>query len=526
MVFRAFPASVLAAALLAASLAALSGCNSADELKAKRIERADKHFDEIGKRTIPPGVVFTLPMCIDSALKNNLSLKVDDLQVAISKERRTAAILGMLPELNVRENLTNRNNEPGSSSESLATGQQSLVPSKSSQEGESNTTVELALSTLDFGLAYFNALQADDKVFFERQQKRRSAQNMIVDVVNAYFRVASTQYAMEETEGLLKAAENVDKTLFELSKDKTLSPFRALDERKRFIAQRKRLMDYRKSYENSCIELRSLMGYLPTSEIKVDTKCLDKLNSISVSDVDVLTRMALNERPELYQIDLQHHMTILEARKAILMMFPNVRVFEDFNNSSNKYLYNQSWWEIGLRASYNLLKLPQQIEEYRAYDKEADQIDLRALVLTVGIMAQVRIAHANMMEVKERYELDEKVYQANQEYLQYARSNADVLGKVSPLEIVRLEVETTETAIDRAQSLSNYYLAYYRLLNTIGIEAIDQKDVQETVAKLEEKAHAEEEREKAAPARDIKLEYLPLAPPVVQPEGRGADSKI
>jgi len=489
--------SVLASALLAASLVALNSCGtSQDELKQQRIEKADKHFDAISKRVVPPAVTLSLPMCIEAALKSNLDLKVEDLKVAVASEKVTAEMLGMLPELNVSENVTNRNNEPGSSSESLITGTQSLEPSKSSQKFEADTKIELALSTLDFGLAYFNSMQAKDKNFYEEQQRRRTAQSLIVDVVTAYFKVAASQYAVERTEELLAKCDKVDELLDSLIKDKAISPLRALDERKRFITQRKRLMEFRRSYENSCVELRSLMGYLPTKEIRVDASCLEKINAIAVQDPEILTRIAIKERPELYQLDLQRHITALEARKTILMMFPNVRMFTDFTNSTNKYLYNQSWMEVGFRAAYNLLKLPQQIEQYRSLDKEIDSVDVKTLAMTVGVLAQVRIAHANMMEVKDRFELDQKVYDAYRQHLEYAKSNASVIGKISPLEITKLELETAETAIDRTQSLGNYYLAYYRLLNTIGVEAIDQARIDEVVSKLAAEAKAEAEAEK------------------------------
>ena len=418
-------------------------------------------------------------------------------------------MLGMLPELNVSENYTARNNEPGSTSISLETNQQSLEASKSSEKVELDTKVELALSTLDFGLAYMNTIQANDKALHEEQQKKRTAQNLVVEVVTAYFKVPTAQNAVEQTERLIALCDGVEKNLGELTKDKVISPLRALDEKKRFITQRKRLMEFRRSYENSCVELRSLMGYLPSKEIKVDTKCLDQLNVIQTPDVDILTRIALKERPELFQLDLQHHITVVEARKTILMMFPNVRMFTDFTNSTNKYLYNQSWWEVGVRATYNLLKLPQQIEQYKALDKEADALDIKTLAMTVGVMAQVKIAHANMEEVKSRYMLDQRIYDAYQEHLGYAKNNADVLGKISPIELARLELETAETAIDRTQSLSNYYLAYYRLLNMIGVPSIDQQDIGEVVAKLADKAKQEEASEnKAGKLSDAELEAL------------------
>jgi hypothetical protein len=292
----------------------------------------------------------------------------------------------------------------------------------------------------------------------------------------------------------------VEKVFAELGDSKSVSPLRLLDERKRFIQLEKRLMEYRRSYQNSCIELRALMCYLPIDDIQVDTKALQKINVVQMPNIDLLEKIALMERPELYQLDIETSVTVTEARKTILMMFPNVKVFTDFNNSSNSFLYNHSWWEIGMRAAYNLLKLPQQIAKYRTINSEIDEISLRTLALSIGVMSQVRIAHANVIEVKERFDLDEKVYLAYSDHLKIARQNFTAGGALSKLELDRMELETAETQIDRTLSLGNYYLSYYRLLNTVGIQSLDQK----TLDRLTEEIKLSEAKTKVDSEQKIK----------------------
>ncbi|OPZ16762.1 MAG: hypothetical protein BWZ04_03068 [Firmicutes bacterium ADurb.BinA205] len=41
-------------------IAALAGCQNNDELKQQRIEKADKHFEAIGKRVIPQNTTLSL----------------------------------------------------------------------------------------------------------------------------------------------------------------------------------------------------------------------------------------------------------------------------------------------------------------------------------------------------------------------------------------------------------------------------------------------------------------------------------
>ena len=471
--------------LLASVVVMLFGCyNSEEEFRKKRVETSKKHYEEINKKVIPKGKIFTMPECIKLALEQNLDLKVFELREAVNRERKTAAMLGMLPELNMSMDATSRNNTAASNSENVKTGNQTFASSKSSEKDEVAFKLEMALSTLDFGLAYFNSSQAHDRMILTRQQTRRAAQNLKLDVVKTYLKVAAAQDAIETTEVLIKKCHNIQGVITELMKSKRVSAMRLLDERKRFIRLEKRLMTYRRSYNNACIELRALMGYLPINDIRVDTKALKEITVVDLPSIDTLEKIALVERPELYQLDIQVSITVTEARKTILMMFPNVRIFADFNNSSNKFLYHQSWWEIGVRAAYNLLKLPQLVSEYYSIETEADELAMRTLALSIGVMSQVRIAQANIDDVKERYELDNKVYQAYADHLKVALQNYQSGGALSKLEINRLELETAETEIDRLLALSNYYLSYYRLLNTVGVTSLDKETVKTILAEI------------------------------------------
>lgn len=376
----------------------MGGCQTVDEYKAERVKKVDEAFKKIKGNDLPATKPLSLPYCIDLALKNNLDMKVYSIQQTVDNERKTAAMLGMLPDLEVSDGMDYRTNTPGAKSEGIATGQQSLEFSQSSQQYENRVRVELLFSMIDFGLAYFNSVQTQDKSLITGEEKRRAAQNLILDVTSAYLRVASAQYEMEKVEGMLKECESTEAALNNITSSRGISKSDALVEQKKFINLKLQLREYRRDYENSSIQLRSLMGYYPTNEIRVDTTIIDKMANLKVPNVQLLEEIALLERPELFQLDIQQHVTIVEARKKILMMFPNVQAFVDFTGDSNKYLYNKTWWEIGARAAYNLLRLPQNIAEYNALDSQADQIDAQVIALSVGIISQVRIAHASLQE--------------------------------------------------------------------------------------------------------------------------------
>ena len=463
-----------------------TGCHNSEYYRQQRVEKARKDFSKISKRTIDENKVFTLNECIGTALKHNLALKVYDLKEQIASEKVTARILGMLPEINITNQLNSRNRTPGARSQSIETGKQSLVSSKSIDNTVNNIKIELAISTLDFGLAFLNSAQAEDRQLIAIEQKKRAAQNLVFDVVKTYFKVAASQDAIETAEKLLLKCRKLEKVFIELNTNKSVSPFRLLDERKRFIRLEKRLMSYRRHYQDSCIELRSLMGYVPNEKIKVDTRWLKKLNLATLPSIDIMEKIALTERPELYQLDFESNVLVNEARKTILTMFPTVKIFIDFTNSNNSYLYTQSWSQVAVHAAYNLLRLPQRLADYSATNIEIDEISMRTLALSIGIMSQVRIAHANIQEVKQRYELDDRTYLAYKEHLLAASQSYKSGSSLSKLELDRLELETAETYINRLISISNYYVAYYRLLNTIGIKDLAPETISRIVSEIKQ----------------------------------------
>ena len=485
------------------------GCKTAQDYRDERAEYAVKHFEFARYREMMEGQKLSLKECIKMALDNNLELKVMSIEENVAKEMRTAEMLGMLPELNISDSFTGRSNIPASSSKKVADGGLTYGYSTSQDRNVNYFNVDLALSVVDFGLAYFNTQQARDRVMIREQRTRRARQNLTFDVVKTYFQVAAAQRAIKITTGLLEDCRSRYQLIEKLSKSRAITPFRAFDETKRFVEMEKRLTNYIRSYENSCVELRSLLGMHPGGKILVDDSYLNQVPKFEFPEIELMEQIALLERPELYEIDMQKHVNVLECRKEIVKMFPNVRLFYDFVNSNNSFLYHASWDELGIRAAYNLLKLPQHIKQYQAYSAQVDAEETRTFSLAIGIMAQVRIAHANLISVKERYEIDNKVYTAYSKNLKWALTSRKLTGDLSNLELDHMRLSTAETEIERLMSLGNVYVAYFRILNTVGISKLDAGSLNVLRNELvKARERAAEELGKAADEHKAKMDKL------------------
>ena len=106
----------LGSAGIVAGMVVTSGCKSAEEYREERAEYAVKHFELAKYRDMMEGERVNLSQCIKLALEHNLDMKVLNLEKEVAREMRTADMLGMLPELNVTNTYTGRDNTPASSS--------------------------------------------------------------------------------------------------------------------------------------------------------------------------------------------------------------------------------------------------------------------------------------------------------------------------------------------------------------------------------------------------------------------------
>ncbi len=211
------------------------------------------------------------------------------------------------------------------------------------------------------------------------------------------------------------------------------------------------------------------MGYAPSSNIQVDTKIF-KDKSVKKVDIEKLVKKALLTRTELKEFDIKKDILSLESKKKFALLFPNVSLSAAFNSSSNSYLENSNWFDIGARASFNLFALPTKYKEYKKSFLDDEVLNAETIAMTVAIIAQVRIAYANLCEVRSRYELSNEIYRTHLKQLKLARSEIKIGGDLSEIEIFKMSMETANASIERVQQLANYKLAYYRLLNAVGID--------------------------------------------------------
>jgi len=463
MPFKAFRGIIIAGS----AAVVLSACHNVDQLREIRRLKTEEHFTKIQAKT-SEDKVFSLQDCLNAAYEHNLDLKVYELREAVVKEQKTAEMLGMLPELNIEVNHSHRDSMANSQGKNLTTGVVGNSPSGSTEQEVSVYKYEAVFNIIDFGLSYYNSLQEHDRALIIEVERKRAKQNLRYTVAKAYFKVALIQYATEKTERLMEICQNSEELIKQMQDNKSAAPLRLLTEQKTFLKLKQRLLSYRKAHRNACVELKRSIGFAPMNIIKVDVSVLDSLPNMELIDVEKLERIALNYRPELYEADIQKDILAIEAKKELLSLLPNVEAFSNYNKSTNTYLYNKGWSSAGIRASYNLLKVPAKAMKREATKSTMEKMDDEILAKSMAIMAQVRLAHAGIKEAEESFWIVRDIDEKYQQHLIAARNQRNTTGAVSDLDINKLELEAEGVSIEKAQAVSSYHLSYYRLLNAIG----------------------------------------------------------
>lgn len=479
-------------------LVSLCSCTTEEGLRSQRVDLAVRHFDRAKYRQVPDEPL-TLQKCIQLALEHNLDLKASKMEEEVAGYQKAAELLRMLPEINFNYTGTYRDRFASSGSAQIADDGSSYGASTSQKKSINHYNLDFALSVMDFGLAFFNTQQAQDRSLMLQQRNIRLAQNLVLDVTKVYFNVAVFQRAKNMSEELIRDCKNLNKLISDLAKANKIDPFRAFEETRKFNDMERRLKYYTLQYENAAVELRSLLGYYATSNIKVDDTILDSIPAYKLPRMEVMEQIALLNRPEMMERDIQRHINVVECRKIILSMFPTVRLFVDYNASSNSFLYNQTWWDLGINSAVNLMKLPMKIAQLMAQDKTVDAEDVKAYGQAITVIAQVRISHADIFINKEAFEQNDEIYKKYSQLLSDGRkAQRKASSDFTDLEMKHMELQVTDSAIVRMISLSNYYQAYFRLMNAMGLDNLRQEEFASLEKELQkQESIAEEEIRKA-----------------------------
>ena len=414
------------------------------------------------------------------ALKYNLDYRLKLMENALSQSLHDVSTHEMLPRLVAGAGYAWRSNDSGGTSIGIEDRQESLRASTSQERERYLGNLTFSWNALDFGVSYYRAQQKADQVLMAEERRRKVAQNVMQDVRNSYWRALGAQKLLRQVDDLLVRSERALGKAREVEKQGLMPQAQVLAYQRALLDAVNLLTLRRQDLELAKTELAALMSLPPGSSFTLAEEEEIALPAVP-GNVEALEQLALQKRPEIMEEWYRKRVTENDIKAAKLLLWPNLSVDAGPQWDSNRYNYNSHWTDIGVRLSWNILKLTQLPAINRAHEHQNQTDDMRRLSLSMAVLTQVRVGVQRYGLSLAELELAEESLRVDRSLLNYARSAAASRFD-SELEVIRAEARALLAEYQRYVAYSNAQAAWGRVYNSVGLdvlpETIDGHDVQ------------------------------------------------
>jgi outer membrane protein TolC len=411
-----------------------------------------------------------LNTAIARALKYNLDYRLKLMERALAEGLWDVSRYDMLPRLVASAGYTTRSNEAGGTSVSIINGAETLSPSTSVERSRMLANAEFSWNLLDFGVSYYRARQLADETLISEERRRRVIQNIVQDVRAAYWRAAGAQRLARESDALLdRVRDALEKSRLAESQG-LMPPTQALAYQRALLDATTLLNIRRQELAFSKRELGALMNVTPGTDFELADEAELALPQ-PPRNIGELEEIALESRPELREEDYRKRISVAETRRALLSLLPGLSLDAAYRYDGNKYLYNQSWAEGGVRIFANLFRLTAYPATDRANDARLAADDARRTALSMAVITQVRVAVQRYELSLVDLELADEAAKVDDRLAQYAKA-AMTTRVDSELEVIRTESRAMIARYQRYASYANAQVAYARIMNSLGLDVL------------------------------------------------------
>ena len=420
------------------------------------------------------------------ALKYNLDYRLKAMEGVLSQGLLDLSRWDMFPRLLVNAGYVTRDPVDASRTYQIESGVESLTHQTSTERSRRIAGAELSWNLLDFGVSYYRARQQADQVMIAEERKRKVVQNILADTRSAYWRALGAQRLAGRIDALLERSGAA------LDRARDIES-RGLMPQPQVLAYQRALLDAivllqyrRQELELAKQELAALMNLPPgTAFTLADSQ--DPALPPMPADLMRLEDVALNRRPELREEDYRVRITSDEVRRAIVSALPGLSIDAGLRYDSNRFLYDNSWVDGGLRLSANLFRLASIPTVVRANEAQKRVDESRRMAQAMAVITQVRVATL-------RYDLSLSEFKqvslsadVDRRLLGYARS-ASAARVEGELEVIRNEARALLSEYQRQIAYANAQSAWGRIYNSLGYDVDPpppQAGLAETAAAIE-----------------------------------------
>ena len=405
---------------------------------------------------------------VSRVMKYNLDFRLRMMEATLAQRRLDVGNWDMFPRLMANAGWVTRNNDSGGRSVSIETGQETLAASSSQERTRRLGGLEFSWNLLDFGVSYYRAKALADQALIAEERKRKVVQNLLQDTRIAFWRALGAQRLTTKMGELMERSNNALARARQIEQQGLLPQSQALAYQRALLDSTTLLQVRRQDLEIAKAELSALMNLRPgTAFVLADTQEVD-LPPLP-ADLERLETVALEQRPELREEDYRRRISVSDTRRAIAAALPGISFDAGFQYDSNRFLYNNSWFQAGLRVSGDLFRMASLPSVREAGDAQLAVDDTRRLAQAMAILTQVRVAALRYNLSRDELTTMAASARVDQRLANFAQASAT--SRVdSELELIRTEARALLSAYQRQIAYANAQNAWGRLYNSLGLD--------------------------------------------------------
>lgn len=417
-------------------------------------------------------VPVTAPITIDEAIKrgleHNLSKKVKVLETALAQQQLDLVYYDMLPGLTASAGYSERSNYAASASTSFINGNPvplSSNPSYSVSQDKERTSADIGFSwnILDFGLSYVRAQQQADKFLIAKEREKKVEQNLTQDIRRAYYQAVSAEDLLKRIQPMMAEVDMAIKNSKDMKNQRVgKTPMEALSYQRELLDILRSLHSLESSLITARVELAELMGLKPDVQFELADK-VEKNYQIPELNLtlDVMEKLALENRPELRESRYQQRISEKEITAAKLKMLPGINLNTSLSYDNSNYVLNNDWYSYGANVSWNLLNVFKGSEMNKLAQTQVEVTKEQDLALTMAVLSQVHLSIVKFNQAKKEYLL-------SKDYLNVA----DDIYKLTEVETnanVNSKLVLIKEKLNHILATLRYSSAYANVQNSYGI---------------------------------------------------------
>jgi outer membrane protein TolC len=423
-------------------------------------------------RQEPVSKPMTMAEAMARAISYNLDQRQKLMEQALSQHQLLLANWSMLPALTASAGYIAHDTDQASSSRSIATNQQSLVPSTSEDRVRRVADLGVTWNVLDFGVSYFQAQQQADRTLIMRERRRKVVQNLMQQVREAYWFALGAQSLESRIEPLMQQVEAALGNSRQIEEERLSSPVEALNYRRQLLINLRQLEAVRDDLARGKPRLAALINIEPGEPFELAAP-VDMPEPQLKGDLAAMEQAALLRRPELIEARYTERISVLDTKIALAKILPGVEFDVGSHYDSNSFLVHNFWNDAGLRVTWNLLNGLSYRETKATAQAGVDVSHAQRLALNMAVLTQVHVAYRDYEGRKRQFELTKTLAEVDRALFLHAQnaSQSDAQGKLTS---INAAVQSLFSDFRSYQDYGALQNAYGLMLATLGADPLPE----------------------------------------------------